>query len=373
MAINSLTATMCSILNFQFGFFTKSSSPVGKKAILPRRRVTGSDSPRWGRALGPVVARQRRSSKEMLHIMTWTTHRRFLVRFLNEPLVRFMILGAVIFALQALFGKTEAGEDLKVEISSGQIKVLRAAWVKKRGRPPSEAELRNIVDGRLREEIFYREAIRMGLDQDDVIVRRRLAQKLEFLVQNLTIPNEPPEQDLRTFFAGNAQRYREAARLSFSHVYFSIDRRPEAAKDAETLLRELRAAEPPPEHAPRRGDPFMSHYHQVGSTFRDASKNFGRDFARALFELEPDGWQGPLRSAYGMHLVRIYDKRPPRDVELEEVRKKVVRDWRSVRRREANAETYARLSKRYEISVADFPGSGDGRPAPPAGARETTR
>ncbi len=305
--------------------------------------------------------------------MTWSTHRKFLVRFLNEPLVRFMILGAVIFALQALFDKTEAGEDLKVEISTGQIQGLRATWGKKRGRPPTESELRDIVNGRLREEIFYREAIRMGLDQDDVIVRRRLAQKLEFIVQNLSIPNKPPEQDLRTFFADNAARYREPSRLSFSHVFFSFDRRPEAAKDAETLLRELRAAEPPPEHAPKRGDPCIYSFQQVGRSPRDVAKKFGRDFARALFELEPGGWRGPLRSAYGMHLVRIYDKRPPRDVELEKVRDKVIRDWRIFRRREANAETYARLSKRYDISVAEFPGSGVGRPAPPAGAPGATR
>ena len=134
----------------------------------------------------------------------------------------------------------------------------------------------------------------MGLDQNDVIVRRRLAQKLEFMIRDIAVPDEPPEPELQAFLADNAERYREPARMSFTHVYFSSDRRPEAAADAETLLAELRAAEAPPERAAGKGDPFMFHFDHAGRSLQEVSKHFGNDFARALFELEPDGAFGLL-------------------------------------------------------------------------------
>ncbi len=294
-----------------------------------------------------------------------------IARLLREPLVHFMILGAALFALQAVLGEPEDGGDLRVEISAGEIEHLRATWTRQRGRSPSDAELRKAVDGRLREEIYYREAVRMGLDQDDVIVRRRLAQKLEFLINNLTIPEQPPEAELRAFLAENAERYREPARLSFTHVYFSRDRRPEAAGDAEALLATLRAAASPPECAAEQGDPFMHHSDHAERSPQDVAKHFGDDFARALFELEPGDWQGPLRSAYGMHLVRLTDKRPSRDVELAEVHGAVTRDWRAARRREANANAYARLREQYDVEVAELQSTG-GQP-PVVAALVTTR
>ncbi len=280
-------------------------------------------------------------------------------RFLHEPLVQFMLLGAMLFALQAALGTPEDAEDSEIEISAGQIEHLRATWARKRGRAPSNAELRELVDGHLREEVYYREAVRMGLAEDDVIVRRRLAHKLEFLINNRTIPDQPPEPELEAFFAEHAERYREPAKASFTHVYFSSSRRPQAAAEAEALLAELRATASPPEHAAGRGDPFMHHSTHAERSPRDVAKHFGDDFARDLFELEPGGWQGPLHSAYGVHLVRLTDKRPVRDVELAEARDAVVRDWRTVRRGEANANAYARLRERYEVSVAELPSGGD--------------
>jgi hypothetical protein len=278
--------------------------------------------------------------------------------YLREPLVHFMILGAALFALQAVLGEPEDGGDSRVEITAGEIEHLRATWTRKRGRSPSDAELRELVDGRLREEIYYREAVRMGLGEDDVIVRRRLAQKLEFLINNLTIPEEPPTPELQAFFTANAERYREPAQASFTHAYFSSDRRSEATADAETLLVELLAAASPPTRAAERGDPFMHRFDHADRSPQDVAKHFGHDFARSLFELEPGGWQGPLRSAYGMHLVRLTAKHPPRGVELSEIRDEVVRDWRTARRREANTDAYARLRAGYEISVAELPSGG---------------
>jgi peptidyl-prolyl cis-trans isomerase C len=282
-------------------------------------------------------------------------------RFLREPLVGFMILGAALFALQAVLGEPEDGEYLRVEITAGEIEYLRATWARKRGRSPNDAELKEAVDRRVREEIYYREAVRIGLDQDDVIIRRRLTQKLEFMINNLTIPEEPPEAELREFFAKHAASYREPPRSSFTHVYFSIDRRSDAAADAEALLATLRADDAPSEQAAQHGDPFL---HRTVHTDRSpdlVSKQFGADFTRALFGLEADGgWQGPLRSAYGLHLVYLTDKRASRDAELAEVRGEVTRDWRTTRRREANTSAFNRLRERYDVVVAELPSTASG-------------
>ena len=150
-------------------------------------------------------------------------------RWLREPLVHFLLGGALLFALDAWTGSDENDPSYRVVVSAGQIDRLRQAWQAQSGRAPNEGELAALVEDQVREEIFYREAVRRGLDDGDVLVRRRLAQKLSFLIEDLARLEQPSDDELRRFHRERADRYSEPARMSFRHVFFSRDRRADAA------------------------------------------------------------------------------------------------------------------------------------------------
>lgn len=278
----------------------------------------------------------------------------------REPLVHFLVLGGSLFLLQGLLRDPAADGERRIEVGRGQIERLAAAWTRQRGREPGARELQELVDGYVREEIFYREALRLGLDRDDIVVRRRLTQKLEFLLQDLEVEDEPSDEELQRFFAENRARYDKPPRVTFSHIFFSSDRRHDARSDAQALLDRLHSPAPSGQPGPDDGDSFWLHTHYAERSRREVAQLFGEGFAEAVFSLAQglspgrgaEHWQGPVASAYGYHLVRVVDFLPSRSLDLHEVRKRVVGDWRSARRREANEAAYERLQERYDVVVA---------------------
>ncbi|HEC84794.1 MAG TPA: peptidyl-prolyl cis-trans isomerase [Thioploca sp.] len=275
----------------------------------------------------------------------------------REPLIHFLLLGTALFILQGWVSQEEEPDSSRrIDISTGLIERLQETWTKQRKRTPTAKELQGLVDGHLKEEIFYREALRMGLDQNDTIIRRRLAQKMGFLIEDL-VPNNPSAESLKTFFVENAERYREPARITFTHIYFSKDYRDNAEADAVALLEEFKAQAKPPLRASKHGDAFMLNYDYADQSWQKVAQSFGRDFADAVFKLEPDNWQGPLISAYGFHLVRVSQRTESRLKTLDEVQDKVYRDWRYTRRKQANQNAYAKLWERYEVVVEESVGT----------------
>jgi hypothetical protein len=213
----------------------------------------------------------------------------------------------------------------------------------------------------VREEILYREALAVGLDRNDLVVRRRMVQKMELLTQDLASLADPTDDELRAFFAENVDDYRIPPRLSFHQVYFNVDRRGAAAeRDARRLLAELRAREPTPRRAPERGDSSLLGRDYGPVTPDEVRRSFGGDFAETLFALEP-GWHGPIASGYGLHLVHVDRRIPERLPPFEEIRERLIVDYDRWRGEEAKQRLYRSLEQRYEIVIDDASGPGEER------------
>ena len=248
----------------------------------------------------------------------------------------------------------------RIEVTAGTITWLRDGFSAQWHRAPDLDELRNLVNDHLRQEVLYREALALGLDRDDTIVRRRMAQKMEFLTQDIAGAVEPDDAALRKFFAENAARYASAARVSFRHVFLSKERR--SAK-LETDAREALAGLAGGASDETMGDPFLRGYE-----FKDASEDeiavaLGREFAQEVMALPAGEWRGPVASSYGAHLVRVSGRAAPQPVAFETVRESVARDLADERRRTANVDLLEQLKARYHISVDEAALRGAAAPA----------
>lgn len=273
---------------------------------------------------------------------------------MREPLVVFLALGLAVFALERLNRGGLNDEQRQIEITARELDRLRELWNAQSGRPPTDSELEALVEDAIEEEILVREARRLGLDHNDTIVRRRLAQKMTFLIQDTAELETPSERDLEQFFEQSLERYVEPARVTFSHVFFSNERRGDTpSEEARKTLAELRKQPESAESSSwrRLGDPFLLNREYAERTEQELAELFGRDFAAALVELEVGGWQGPVASAYGQHLVRITKKSESRQLALDEVRSRVLDDFRADRRRQANRDELDRLRRRYRVTV----------------------
>lgn len=276
-------------------------------------------------------------------------------RLLHEPLVHFVAIGAFLFGLYALVGEGGIGDlDPTIRLTQSDVNGIRTAWSRRWGRAPDPIELRSLIEERIREEVLYREAVAMGLDQDDAIVRRRMVQKIEFLSEDLTPQVEPSPDESETFFVEHLEDYRLPLRLTFTHVYLSRDQRgPAVASDAEALLVRLRDLETV-ERPSGLGDRFMLQHDYALQSAREIARLFGGPFANRLMELEPGVWQGPVESGFGLHLVLIRERRESLLPALEEVLDQVRLDFQSQRRRQANEAFYRDLRQRYRVEIEGF-------------------
>ncbi len=273
---------------------------------------------------------------------------------LREPLVHFLLTGAVLFALSALFGQSFGMGDggNRIEVTADRIQQLRETWTRQRGAPPTRHELDSLIEDFIREEVLYREAIASGLDQGDTIVRRRLAQKVEFLAQSVASTVEPSEAELQAFLDADPERYRVPEQVGFAHVYFSGSNRGAGAEAAaRDALARLAAGAVPAAEAARLGDRFMLQYEYPPQSRDQIRDLFGPRFAGRLFELPVGEWSGPVLSSYGMHVVRIRQRIPSRLPGLDEVRNRVALDLGEQRLRAAADTYYAGLRRRFEIVV----------------------
>lgn len=272
-------------------------------------------------------------------------------RLLREPLVHFLLIGSMLFALWAVLGGSPGSDSMRVVVTKGHVATLTELFRRTWQRPPTRGELSGLVDDYVREEILYREALAMGLDRDDTIIRRRLRQKLEFVVLDLSATERPSDAALSAFLTANPDRFRREPALGFEHVYLSTDRRGASAQaDAEALLDRLRDGVETGA-AQRSSDPFDLPLHFESASPGEVRRSFGADFATTVAQLQPGTWQGPVASSYGLHLVRIHEREPGRLPPLEEIRDDVEREWITERRREANDELYRRLRERYSVEV----------------------
>lgn len=277
----------------------------------------------------------------------------------KEPLTGFFLLGAVVFGLHAVLdeGVQQVQEDhTVVDITSDDIEWLRSNWNKRMRREPTAAEQQRMVESLIREEILCREATSMGLDQGDSVLRRRLAQKMEFLFKDLAEIAPPTEGELASYLADHSEHYLVPAKVSFTHVYFNPDARGERVlQDVRSTLQKLKSDQSPPSDVSSLGDPFLSQSHYQDMSADDIRWTFGSAFEESLLSLQAGGWSGLLESGYGLHLVFIHERTEPRRPLLAEVRQRVETDFLADRRSKMNNQAYAKIRSQYKILVEDLP------------------
>lgn len=267
-----------------------------------------------------------------------------LKNWLYEPLVHFLIIGALLFGLYSLVNTTpaQASQGNTIEVSTQTIDKLESNWKRQWRKAPSDKELQALIDNYIREEVLYREALALGLDQDDIIIRRRLVQEMEFLSKNMAKKVEPTATQLQAYLEEHQQAYRLPTSIAFTHIYFSKDRRgAQAQTDAAQVLTKLKTI--PPQQTSDLGDPFLLQSEYPLKSQLEVRRLFGRDFAQALFTLQASEWQGPIESSYGFHLVKIQKRVESYLPELAEVQRQVLLDWLQARRQEAEDSTYQKL------------------------------
>jgi hypothetical protein len=266
---------------------------------------------------------------------------------IKEPLFHFLLIGAVLFTA---FGLKQDGNDEaanRILVNAGQIDQLSAQFERTRLRPPTDTELTGLIEGFVRDEVYYREARAMGLDQDDPVVRQRMRLKLEFLLEDLATQATPDDAQLTEFMLSQPDRFRKEPRLSFSQVYLNPDKRHDLAADAVEILGRLNGGAPPEAEGDRT---LVEPEYRLAAQF-EISRIFGAEFAQQLVALEPGDWTGPLISGYGGHLVKVSAKQAGRFPDLYEIRKQVEQEYLVEQRRELKNTTYRKLREGYEIVI----------------------
>jgi hypothetical protein len=272
----------------------------------------------------------------------------------RQPLAHFLVIAAAIAALYAWLGDGDAAApDRTIRITPANLSRLEAEWRARWKRAPTPEELEGLVRARVRETALYREALAMGLDEDDPVIRRVLVRKLEGIARDLVeISLSPTEQDLAAYFEAHAERYRPPPLITFTHVFIDPDRRGERTlPDADAILAELQSRGQPTEGIGDFGDPFMLQRYYPQKTEQRIASLFGREFARSVFELEPGQWHGPILSGYGTHLVYVDGRREFPTPTLAEVEERVRQDWVDERRKEITEQYFDQLLARYEVIV----------------------
>ena len=273
------------------------------------------------------------------------------MRLLKEPLFHFLLLGVAIFGGHRLVTGGRATAPDEIVVTQGRIDALTAAFTRTWQRPPTASERDGLIRDYIREEVYAREAIALGLDKDDVVIRRRLRQKLEFVSDDIAARASPTDSALAAYLAANAERYRKSATLSFRQVYLNPDRhRATLARDAETLHAQLQALRSP-DDAAELGDATMLEHRFESVGVAELERRFGRAFTEAVASLPTGSWRGPLESGYGMHFVLVTGRVAGASPSLAEVRDAVERDWINERRLESSERAYREMLLHYKVRV----------------------
>lgn len=274
-------------------------------------------------------------------------------RFIREPLLHFLLLGALIFAAFKIISGDDASRPSKIVVTQGRIESLAVAFARTWRRPPTTAELEGLVRDYVREELYAREAMALGLDKDDTIIRRRLRQKLEFISEDVANQVDPSEEQLRAHLTQHPDVFRTDRRFTFDQVYLNPQQRGRnLERDAAQMLAQLQQTGRKADVA-SLGDSLMLDYEFNAISAGEVAKQFGEKFAAKLGELPVGQWQGPIESGYGAHLVLLRQRTQGQIPVLEEVRDAVRSAWANAHRVEASEKFYQNLLKRYHVTIEE--------------------
>ena len=317
----------------------------------------------------------------------------------GPPPLHFLLIGLLLFlANDWLAARSGAGDRETIEISAGQIDSARLEWMRRHKAEPTPGEEGALIDGMIHEEILFREALRIGLDRSSTVVRRRLLQIAGFvdlepnaseeellreartlgldrddpvirrhligmmrsLYRRAEVPEWPTEAEVLAYVERNRRRFMLPERIAFTHVYLSADRRGVGlSEDAAELLERFRSGSLTPEQAAGLGDAFLRGHDFPLQTGRQVAKIFGPSFSKAVMELKPGGWSGPIESAYGLHLVWVKEKTDERMPEFEDIGKRAYQELVGRRGEERLHERLEALRSSYRIRI-EWEGAGGG-------------
>lgn len=278
------------------------------------------------------------------------------MNFLREPLLQFFLIGLSIFILYSIFAEPGAeDEGLIITVNAGEIEWMINSWKNRWNRPPTEEELESLVQQYIKETILYREALEMGLNQHDRVIRRRLAQKMEFLAKDLATITPPSEEELRSYFEKYKAQYLLPRRYTFTQVYFDPDLRGDATLDDAEMVKQKLVKEGDSIADPGSlGDNIMLQSYNPNKEPIEIQKMFGSGFRESLEMLEPGKWHGPVLSGYGAHLVyisHVSESHPPK---FDQLREQVTQDWTANRSEEFNQEFYNALREKYTVVTEEL-------------------
>lgn len=276
------------------------------------------------------------------------------INFLREPLLHFLFIGAALFFV---FYTTQDRSNFNqskdiIVISPSDIDRLAYFFEKTWRRPPNDKELRGIVDDYLEEEVLYREALRLGLDKDDTVVRRRMRQKMEFFVNDISEQTEPTTQQLEEFLNNNKENYRVEPAISFQQIYFKPDKDTEKTeKRINNIKNKLYQQTTSVEDSQNIGDATILPFEFKQTTLSEIDNQFGKWFGAKFSELDELKWQGPIESAYGFHLIFIEEKTEEYIPKLSEIRNEVQRDWKYSLNKDLEQEYFRIKLDQYKVQI----------------------
>jgi hypothetical protein len=283
-------------------------------------------------------------------------------RLVSEPLLHFVAAGALLFAGYHLLTPVQDGaaNTNQIVLTKDDIRQLAISWLAQGRSTPTPQQVRGLVDQKVTQEILFREAVSLGLDRDDEVVKRRLAQKMDFLATDVASLQEPTDAELKAWFDKNSETFALPAHATFRHLYFSTDRHGKETEEvAAAALALVEGKSPDSSEVAAIGDPFMFQNHYGDATPDQMAKEFGPEFSKALFQLTPGKWGGPVKSGYGWHLVWIDSIEPGRIPTYAEVMPNVKAGWVDDKYREIKTSALNEMRSRYSVLVppieaADF-------------------
>jgi len=273
-------------------------------------------------------------------------------RWLREPLLHFLLIGIALFAVYAYAHRGRGGIESprQIALTLDDLRQMDMYFESQWHRQPTPAEFQAMVEDRVREEVLYREALAMGLDKDDTIVKRRMAQKMQFLAEDVAAAHEPSTAELKAWFEKNSNKFALPSRYSFRHLYFSPDKRgKKAQEDATKTLGKIAGQPEDSKLAVSLADRFMFQDYYGDRAPEALAKEFGPQFVVALEKLKPGSWQGPIESGYGWHLVFVDTVIPGRIPAFEEMEPDVKTAWLGEQKATAWQKAYAEMRAKYTV------------------------
>jgi hypothetical protein len=282
-------------------------------------------------------------------------HSKRILSFFKEPLLHFLFIGAALFIVYDVLDNDAplpAGQAAmsteEIVVTRDNIEHMNSLFAKTWQRLPNEEEQEGLVEDYIRSEIYYREAIAMGLDRDDEVLKRRLRQKIEFIYEDITSWAEPTDEDLRIFMEKHREKYLADPKVAFRQIYFNPDqRKTDGNFDLQQILVQLNAGDDPDSV----GDTTLLESEIQLSPLWDIRKQFGDEFCKKLVELKPGEWSGPIVSGVGIHLVLVREYVSARPTDLIEIRETVKRDWLVEKQKELKDAAYVKIRDRYTVVI----------------------